>query len=553
MVRSVSARIRPAAGAGPEKTRTNPALIFSPATTFSLFGGVQDNSGNNLLLLVDTTNPLVPVVTPYSIPVGATNFTAVGTLLHVSAGAAGYAVYQIPGVTPTQFGLTGACVNPVTWTLNPPTLGTLSASGLYTAPASVIGGQTAAVTATNQVDTTETASATVNLSQALTLTLTASTPGPYVLADTVSFVVTAANPAGPVSGVSVSFAVTGANPRTVTAVTDSNGHATLSYAGTARGMDTIQGSSGGSISNSLSILWVNPSNAISTTAVSAEFFISPTCASGCEPFSIAATQVPAFVQAFPNILFDPSPALLGVGNTTRPFTDIVLDPTGAPTGTIVAQGSGLQAGVGTMAGFSAVFQGTFVVTQAGNYTFNVVSADGFILGMGNGAMRVSGADGNAPASSVFASYPVMGANNAAPTGGTYPIAVNFPAAGSYPYEVDYRSGTGGALSLAVTVTHGGSTFELRPLMTLELTPATVTQALTGHAQSLTLTAKDETGAGIPQLPLTVTVSGANTAVFAATTNSSGVATISYTGSNSGTDLVQVSATDGGQALYSNRN
>jgi hypothetical protein len=132
-----------------------PAVQIGPYP--SLFGGVQDNSGNNLLLLVDTTNPLVPVVTPYSIPVGATNFTAVGTLLHVSAGAAGYAVYQIPGVTPTQFGLTGACANPVSWTLNPPSLGTLSASGLYPAPASVI---------------------SVNLSQALTLTLTASTPDP---------------------------------------------------------------------------------------------------------------------------------------------------------------------------------------------------------------------------------------------------------------------------------------------------------------------------------------------------------------------------------------
>jgi hypothetical protein len=34
--------------------------------------------------------------------------------------------------------------------------------------------------------------------------------------------------------------------------------------------------------------------------------------------------------------------------------------------------------------------------------------------------------------------------------------VNFPAAGSYPYEIDYRSGTGGALSL---------TDAIRPLST----------------------------------------------------------------------------------------
>ena len=67
------------------------------------------------------------------------------------------------------------------------------------------------------------------------------------------------------------------------------------------------------------------------------------------------------------------------------------------------QDNRLQAGVGTMVGFSAVFTGNFVVTQAGNYTINVTSQDGFIFGA-NGATRVSGLNVNAPAASTMAPY-----------------------------------------------------------------------------------------------------------------------------------------------------
>ena len=42
----------------------------------------------------------------------------------------------------------------------------------------------------------------------------------------------------------------------------------------------------------------------------------------------------------------------------------------------------VQAGMGTLAGFSAVFRGNFVVAQAGTYTFNVASQDGWIFGPG---------------------------------------------------------------------------------------------------------------------------------------------------------------------------
>jgi len=119
-------------------------------------------------------------------------------------------------------------------TFNPLTAGTLTAS-LYTAPA----GLTVTVTATSVNDPTQTAHAPVT-SQILTLTLAPSAPSPCIAGSSANFVAT------------VTSAITGANPKPTTAVTDSNGHATLSYAGAARGLDTIQATDSTFTSNALS-------------------------------------------------------------------------------------------------------------------------------------------------------------------------------------------------------------------------------------------------------------------------------------------------------------
>ena len=286
----------------------------------------------------------------------------------------------------------------------------------------------------------------------------------------------------------------------------------------------------------MSALWVTPTSPISTTAVSGEFFPSTSCASGCEAFNIPASQVPVFLESFPDLLFTSS---------TRPFTDVALDTTGASVGNIVAQGNSVQAGVGTLLGFSAVFRGTFVVAQAGNYTFNVGSQDGFLFGVGNGAARVSGVNVNPPSSglTIFGQYPVMGANNGPSTGSASPIVVTFPAAGSYPYEFDYRSGTGGALSLADSI---------RPLYSLALT-SEVTAGTVGQSASLTVQALDETGSPIAQLPITVTVGGAaSQSSLTGTTDSTGKATVPYTSSLVGVALLQASAVVNGLQLVSNQ-
>ncbi len=202
---------------------------------------------------------------------------------------------------------------------------------------------------------------------------------------------------------------------------------------------------------------VTPVAPISSGPVEGNFFFRGASATA---FAAKPGDTPAFTQTFPTLNFNPPNGVVnhnisGVGPTTRPFTDITTDGAGNFSGTIVAQGNGLQAGVGTLSSFDAVFTGTFVVAKAGDVTFNVLANDGFLLGVGGGATRVSGSYEGAPASnaSPFQAYPLVGAWNQ-PSGGavgTYPVTVHFPAPGTYPYEIDYFDCCGQPLSLTLAI------------------------------------------------------------------------------------------------------
>jgi RHS repeat-associated protein len=128
---------------------------------------------------------------------------------------------------------------------------------------------------------------------------------------------------------------------------------------------------------------------------------------------------------------------------------------GKVDGALPAQGNGLQAGIGQLNTFDASFTASFQVAQAGDVTFNVTSEDGFMLGVGGGASRVSGAYENPPASnqSVFQNLPLVGAYNESccSTPQTHQVTVHFPAPGSYPYELDYFQHGGSPLSLVMSV------------------------------------------------------------------------------------------------------
>ena len=258
----------------------------------------------------------------------------------------------------------------------------------------------------------------------------------------------------------------------------------------------------------------------------------------------------------------------GVGVSTHPFTDVTTDSNGNFTGTIAAQGNGAQAGgIGSLYAFQSVFTGTFTVSNAGNLSLNIFSNAGFILGVGGGASVVSGPSVNAPANGVtpFASLPVMGAYNA-PQEANNVIVMNFPAAGSYPYELDYAdSGAGGNpvnlqlnhLSLTMrawqTLSDGRTITEVVPPTTgsLALSPQSPSTLNTGQIQTLSVNALDASGQPIVNLPIALSINGPNQQELLGSTNTAGNAVFSYIGNNAGTDTIEANANIRGMGASSN--
>ena len=71
--------------------------------------------------------------------------------------------------------VTGLANTAVSWTINPPTAGFISAAGLYTAPTSITSQQMVTVTTTSQADPTRTANATIALNPPVTISAAPST------------------------------------------------------------------------------------------------------------------------------------------------------------------------------------------------------------------------------------------------------------------------------------------------------------------------------------------------------------------------------------------
>jgi hypothetical protein len=151
---------------------TNPVVLATVTTAYQGSAGsaaigtnlflfsVFDSNLNPVLLLVDTTNPANPVISAtYNTPTRMNQMVVAGNVLHTADGAGGYAIYQIPGATPQQYNLTASCAGPANWVLNPAGVGSISPTGLYTAPATLSGAEAVTVTATSQTDPTEMASA----------------------------------------------------------------------------------------------------------------------------------------------------------------------------------------------------------------------------------------------------------------------------------------------------------------------------------------------------------------------------------------------------------
>jgi hypothetical protein len=93
--------------------RRSPAILSTTTTTYTVgvgggatrignylfaFAGVLDANNNQVLLIVDISNPLAPVLQSFPISQPFTSMQAVGTTLYATLGAGGFATYSIPGI-----------------------------------------------------------------------------------------------------------------------------------------------------------------------------------------------------------------------------------------------------------------------------------------------------------------------------------------------------------------------------------------------------------------------------------------------------------------------
>jgi RHS repeat-associated protein len=306
----------------------------------------------------------------------------------------------------------------------------------------------------------------LNILSGATLTLAPTSAGPNLPGTNQLLTATLLDSHGnPISGQLVHFTiVTGVNSASGMATTDLSGNASFTYAGTNSGTDFVQATVTGpgiTISSNQSIVtWLRQLQPVSTTVVTGNFFrndLDQNTTAACD-FGVGPGSTPVFSQTFPNIMFNPDPGIFKIpapfipsnNNFTRPFTDVTTDVNGNPNGQIVAQGNGVAAG-SDMINFFASFTGSFVVNQPGDLTFRILHDDGYILGVGGSATRVSGDfDGDTvPATTPFNGYPTMAAWNTTSTGSSSsgPATIHFPAAGVYPFELDYTECKAGPLFL----------------------------------------------------------------------------------------------------------
>jgi RHS repeat-associated protein/uncharacterized repeat protein (TIGR01451 family) len=390
------------------------------------------------------------------------------------------------------------------------------------------------------------------------LALSPQSSGPLPINSSHTFTVTATDLYGqPVAGAAVALTVDGPNAATTIITTGADGKATYSYTGVNAGTDYAQAvlaAQPSVASNTASVTWYVPIAAVTTDTVQVDFYTRTSWS--LPSFQAQPGMTPVFSQDFPNLDFNPIPNLVP-GNTTvddwtRPYTDVVTNSAGFATGTIVAQGNGYQAGVGSLYAFDAVYSGNIAVEQAGDLTFNVMSDDGFVFGVGGGATRVSGVMINPPSTgaTAFNGYPLMGALQIATAPRPNPVTVHFPAPGVYPYEIDHFEINGQDLSLVVQEQDQA----VASTGTLTLSPSTNATVVRGSTQTYTVQFVDASGKPAANQQVWLNVTGANNLQpngGSSRTDANGLVVFSFVGTNAGVDTVQASAALGGEMLVSN--
>jgi RHS repeat-associated protein len=399
-----------------------------------------------------------------------------------------------------QFAVTGICGSAMTWSMPSGAQGTLTANGLYTAPANITTLQMVTVTASSQASGTVIGSAIVTLLPPPTLTLAAASQPPYATGSSQGFVVTLKDATGaPESNVTVTFTVAGENSNTGSTTTDSNGIASFAYIGANAGNDTIQATAivnGQQLtSNSVSVSWTSPVPANAEGSVT--------------------------LQAGPN---------LGLGGLLGAFTDgdgTVIEP--------IAIGAAPK---------------NFVVPAGATQLQLGVDDDGFWNNLGTGfVIEVNGGLVTVPPTAMPWTWVVRGLNTNYQFGyddGTNPVVALTGLTQGEVVSVVYQSGNVSVGPCCAAFNANGNPERITGT-TIGLGDYYATLYMTASSypvgQPVAFTAVVTNGSGTPlaNVPVMLNITGANAQELEATTDSTGIAAFTYIGINAGTDIVKARA------------
>jgi RHS repeat-associated protein len=422
-----------------------------------------------------------------------------------------------------QFAVSGICNAAVSWTIPSGAPGVLASTGLYTAPGSVSIQQTVTITASSLQNGTTIGSAVVTLLPAPPpIALLAAAQSPYTTGSSQTFTATVLDQYGtPRAGVVVTFTVVGANSIIGSGTTAGNGVASYSYTGANNGNDTVQATAvvGGQLltSSSVSVSWVAP----------------------VPPSPAASVTLNG-------------PPTLGLAGLVGAFTDNsgnVIEPIAigaAPT--------------------------TFVVPAGATQLQLGVDSEYFVPDGGPGfAVAVNGVSVPVPATAMPWTWVTGGQNNNYQYGilapgiasgaldGTSPVVAATGLTQGETVNIAYQSGTASAnYPLRPLVNANGDQTSItgqQPLQgtyfpTLYMNPSSYPL---GQPINFDAVVTNASGSPMPNVPVTLTITGANAQQLQTTTNSTGIAAFTYTGVNSGADTLEVQAfPSGSPALTSSQ-
>ena len=368
----------------------------------------------------------------------------------------------------------------------------------------------------------------------------------------------------------IAFNISGANnAKSGSATTDANGIAVFTYTGTLTGTDTIQATSTISnqptaYSNLATVYWQSLLHQASNTSLFGRVYNG----TGGRITNSKPALPPLFTEVFSSLIFNPvsgsqtvpgAPA--SIYYDTIPFTNVSTDINGNYVGAIPVQGNGYAAlvnplGGGGTPGFDMILTGYLVVSATGTLSFGLYNDNNMQLGLGanssggvpacmSGCIQTGGSS-----TTYLLNFPQLIFHDY----GSTSFSINFPAAGLYPFEIDFAGDHAhDSLDILDTTSQHG----LAPSVALAISPtnsptAPLAQNL-GNSQTIVITATDPAGQPVPNLWVSVNIRGANSSnILQTATDATGKATVTYTGKVTGLDTIQANSWIRGILAYSNQ-